>query len=398
MPRVDRSGPRRALWGVILLALAHAAFSLATRPPPARLRLQPAAEGPIRTLAIQFHRAEAGRFLPVFRAILDALDPGVSVVAVVGDAEDARILEGALGRDLEVRAVGRPITSWLRDRLAVLADPSGAAPPVLLAPVRPALGGAARRNDWPVPWDLAAAVGARARRAAWTFDGGDLVADSERAWVATPLFRRNPDREPAALLADLEADLGRPVTWIGAGGEAVPDHHVGMFLTPLGDGRVVVGDPDLAASVLGGRPAALDLAGRPFAVDLSPERAARFRAVARAVEEAGAEAIPMPLVPGEQPYAWISYNNVLAETRGGRLHVVLPVYGHAALDAAATAAWEALGAEVDPVDVRDLFELGGSVRCLTAVLERGPPGPVGGRGSAVAGRAARRRRGPGPGE
>jgi hypothetical protein len=67
----------------------------------------------------------------------------------------------------------------------------------------------------------------------------------------------------------------------------------------------------------------------------------------------------------------LSYNNAVLEHRSdGRMHVLMPSYGVGRLDAAATDAWEATGAVVHPIDVRSVFELGGSVRCLSAPLQR----------------------------
>jgi hypothetical protein len=326
----------------------------------------------VRELAIQFHRPGKEDFLPVFRQILAALAPGTTVRVVVGDTDDRAIFESARrrwfpegnGPAITYAVADKPITSWLRDRLAVCARSGGDAAIDLLAPADAHTGPEARVHDWTVPWTLRGALGESAsiRRADFRFDGGDLIADGERCYVATPLFGRNPDAAPATLLAKIEAAIGRPVLRLGTTGD-VPDHHIGMFVTPLGGGRVAVGDPDLALRHVAAN--AIDDA------DVAEERLERFRRVARELEAAGCTVIRIPLLPKRADFVFLSYNNVLCDRRADGLHVLMPAYGIPALDAAATQAWKAAGAvAVHPIDVRALYELGGSVRCLVAPLVR----------------------------
>jgi hypothetical protein len=382
------SAVRRFLWGVWVLASLHLVFSLGAAvlvpEPPAPGPLMAAAGGSITDLGIQFHRTGAERFLPVFGALLRSLDPGTTVHVVVTDRADHNRFEEARfgwfpvggGPRVEYAYAGRPITSWMRDRLAVLDPGPSGGPAVLLAPAAPMTGPEARAHDWTVPWTLGEHLGGRAlvRATEYRFDGGDLIADEERVYVATPLVGRNPGLDPEALYARLERDLGRPVLRLGSAEHPVPDHHIGMFLTPLGDGRVAVGDPDLALAALeqaGVHDTTLLVGGTPLSLDLEAERLDRFRRVAQELRAAGLEVVPVPILPSSGPYVFMSYNNVLVERRAdGRLHVYLPVYGVDALDAAATEAWEDAGAVVHPIAVDGLFRLGGSVRCLVAPLAR----------------------------
>lgn len=367
--------------GALLLSLAHLAVGAARRcgdepTPPA---LMPAGGGAIVELAIQFHRPGHELFLPVFAEVLGALSPGTTVHVVVADAEDERLFEAARrrwfprggGPRVRYAHAGRPITSWMRDRLAVLESD----PPILLAPDAPMPGDPARVNDWWVPWTLREHLGdATLRRTRYVFEGGDLIGDARSVYVATPLFERNRGVDPEGLAAALSADLGRPVVRLGTTGP-VPDHHVGMFLTPLGDGRVAWGDPDAALRALGwseGEARAPVVGGERFAIDLSPERLERFRRVGRELEAAGVETVALPLLPGAIGRAFLSYDNVLLDRREDGDHVLLPVYGVRTLDEAAISAWRALGYVVHPIDVAMIFRLGGSVRCLVAPLRRAP--------------------------
>jgi len=383
------SAVRRFLWGVWILGGLYLVFALGavvlTPEPPEAGPLMPASGGPITDLGIQFHRTGAERFLPVFGALLGALDPETTVHVVVGDEADHNRFEEARtgwfaegeGPRVVYASAGQPITSWMRDRLGVLDPGPSGGPAVLLAPAAPMTGPEARAHDWIVPWTLGEHLGTRAmvRATEYRFDGGDLIADEERVYVATPLFGRNPGVAPDALVARLERDLGRPVLRLGSEAHSVPDHHIGMFLTPLGDGRVAVGDPDLALAALAEvgmeRPAMLPVGGEPLTLDLDPGRLDRFRRVAEELRAAGLEVVPIPILPSRSPYVFLSYNNVLVERRAdGRLHVYLPVYGVDVLDDAAIRAWEEAGAVVHPIGVEGLFRLGGSVRCLVAPLAR----------------------------
>jgi hypothetical protein len=333
-------------------------------------QLMTASDGQIATLGIQFHREGKEVFLPVFRQMLAGVAPGTLIEVVVADEVDERILKRHVaawfGDDaplLHFSHTGVPITSWMRDRLAVIETQQGVR---LLAPSKPMIGSTARIHDWKVPWTLAEAMGTEVRLSELRFDGGDLIADRRRAYVVPEMMRRNPDRSPAGVVLVLEKELGRPVMALQ---EPAPAHHIGMFLTPLGDGRVAVGDPDLAMaawcpegecpeSVAGAR------------IDTSDAALEPFRSVSRQLIAAGIDVVPIPVLPGTDAFTFVSYNNVVIERRSDGLHVILPVYGDEVLDAAGVAAWKALGATVHPVDVAGVFQMGGSVRCLSAPLTR----------------------------
>lgn len=354
---------------LLAIHLAIVAMRGASEEAPVREPIEVAAGGPIDTIVVQFHRQAASRFLAVYEQLFAALRSETRVLVVVADEEDERLFEEARVRWAAKTRVsyvqtGRPITSWARDRFSVLEGRDG---PIVLAPPRPQDGVEERVHDWLVPWAVGRRLDAPVRTAGFRFDGGDLIADEERAYVATPLFERNPLHDPERLLADIERTLGRPVVRIGGDALPVPDHHIGMFLTPLGDGRVAYGDPDLALAAIGAREGeerSLMVDGAPLALDLSRERLDRFRNVRVALERAGITAVPVPILPTEGHFVFFSYDNVLLERRADALHVVLPVYGVEALDRAAIDAWHGVGARVRPVRVDGIFRYGGSIRCL----------------------------------
>lgn len=351
----------------------------------ARGRLVPAHDGHVEELAIQFHREGAARFLPVFESLFGALAPDTRVWVGVADAEDrARFEEARAGwrggaRDVRYVTTGHAITSWARDRLAVLAPADGRVS--ILAPPAPMAGPEARVRDWLVPWALRRTLGERARieTAPFAFEGGDLIADESHVFVASPLFARNPDLAPSALVARVAGATGLDVVRIGDDAAPSPDHHIGMFLTPLGDGRVAYADVGAGLAAIGDA-ALLEVAsGERVRVDRLAETRARFDRVREDLEASGLVPVPIPLVPTTERYVFLGYDNVLLDeraTRGGgtRLHVLLPVYGVDALDEAAANAWrERADAVVHPIPVHDIFRLGGTVRCLVAPLVRRAP-------------------------
>jgi hypothetical protein len=112
--------------------------------------------------------------------------------------------------------------------------------------------------------------------------------------------------------------------------------------------------------------------GARYAIDESYETRARFARVESDLRAAGVTVVALPVIPTTTPYVWIGYDNVLMDRREDGLHVLMPVYGIEALDDHAADLYRGLGAEVHPIDVREIFHLGGTVRCLAAVLVRGP--------------------------
>jgi len=378
----------RRLWAPLLVvALAHFAFSEGRRAfgaSDAREARAPgglmvAAGGSMQELAIQFHRSGAEIFLDVYRQLFAELDPDTRVQVIVGDEEDERVFEAARqgwleegdsGPHVRYLAVGRPITSWARDRFAVLDSVEGG-PLTILAPPAPMVGAEERANDWLVPWALSEHLGpiARLERASFQFEGGDLIADDAHAYVATPLFERNPYKSAERILRELSVTLGRRVVRLGREGHPAPSHHIGMFVTPLGEGVVLYGDPALGLDLLGER-TVLPVGGIALKIDRSAESRAPFVEAHEALANAGLHTIALPLLVSDQSHIWLSYNNVLMERRHGRLHIYMPSYGVPDFDARAQQIYESLGAVVHPIDVSHLFRLGGTVRCLVAPLRR----------------------------
>jgi N-dimethylarginine dimethylaminohydrolase len=270
--------------------------------------------------------------------------------------------------------VGHPITAWSRDRWLALGA-YGEQPSVLLCP-RSEDGAAvwpAREGDEQVGGDLAAALGSsvRWRRSDLYFDGGDFAADGETAFVRPAVLLRNLQRTVESrqeLLDHLATLLQRRIVLF----DEAPDHHVAMYLMPVGNRTVLVGDPRLAERLLAGSPArdAVDsyLPGGP---DFSDAAAARFDAVADQCRAAGYQVVRIPVAPGIDGRTYITYVNAILEQRDGRRLVYMPTFGPAeVLNHAAMAVWTGLGYEVRTVDCTAASRNFGALHCLVNVLRR----------------------------
>ncbi|MBI5490485.1 MAG: hypothetical protein HY905_24330 [Deltaproteobacteria bacterium] len=363
------------------VAAAAALGSFDAQEPPPRPRIVPDSGGGLRELLVHWVPAHADLVLPTYRDLFAALDDDVTVRVAVERMEDfddfvARLeglalspVEGPAPSRLEPVVVGRPITIWSRDRF-VTAELDGR--PLLVVPERKITGVVERANDWIVPWVVAAAkVGPSVLAAPFVFDGGDFVSDERFVYATAVLPGRNEGTrwgDPGTMRDALAARFDRDVLLLGASRDDVPEHHIGMFVTPIGGGTVAVGDVDLGRTLMGGGEGELP-AG--LTADFSPSTSAKFRRVAEELRRAGLEVVPVPLVPTTTPFVFVTYNNVLLDDREDGRHVLVPTYGLETLDAAGRAVWENLGFTVHPIDVSRLFVHGGALRCVAAVVRRG---------------------------
>lgn len=327
--------------------------------------------GALREVVIHWDPRALDAVGPTWRDLLRELPPSVVVHVVAASAAEFEAfaeLAASWGADparLRPVVAGRRVSTWSRDRYTLL---SGDDEAVLLVPPRPTEGNKARENDWAAPFALAAAhpFDVRVQVAQAVFDGGDLLV-GDRVVLATQLLRgRNLGGalgDPVRLGSWLRTATGREPVLLGASPGTVPGHHIGMFVTLLGD-TVLVGDPDAGLALL---PPAAEL---PHAPDRRPGTLRSFHAIAEDLAARGLDVRRVPLVPLEDGLTYVSYNNALVERRADGLHAYVPQFGLPTLDAAGRAAYEAAGATVHPIDVRGIYRWNGTVRCLVNVLRR----------------------------
>jgi hypothetical protein len=257
---------------------------------------------------------------------------------------------------------GFPITPWAKDRFGTFRR--GDQPVLALPPDRSRVGGA-RGNDGRVPEILCRELeGLTCESLPFRFEGGDLLSDADRVYLPANLPGRNPHLDEDELLASMEQIFGRDSARIGQRPSEIPDHHIGMVVTPLGDGIVAVADPDL------GRELAETTDVSPVEIERDDARYEPFRAVATILEDQGLTVVRVPMLLTTTPRVFVTYNNALLETRSDGRHIFMPVYELPQLDAAAAQVFEEQGLSVHPIRVADVYEHTGSLRCLVGVIAR----------------------------
>jgi hypothetical protein len=335
-------------------------------------------DGSLRRLVVQYAAGADDAVMPTYRSFFRQLPAGVEVCVVSPTEDEFRALLSGVGPTecrLRPVIVGHPITSWARDRWLAL-GPEAGRPTTLLhsraedgAAVWPAREGDQRSAD-----DLAAALApeVRARQSDLYFDGGDVDADGETAFVRPNVLLRNVQRTVATrdeLIASLSGLLRRRVVLL----DGAPDHHVGMYLMPVGGRTVLVGDPKRAEALLAEAPeeAAAVATFLPDGPDFSEANVASFEAVADRCRNAGYRVVRIPIVPGHDGRTYLTYVNGIIDERDGRRTIYVPEYSFAGrLNRAAAAVWSDLGYEVRPVECDGCARCFGTLHCLVNVLRR----------------------------
>ena len=144
-----------------------------------------------------------------------------------------------------------------------------------------------------------------------------------------------------------------------------------MYMMPVGQRTVLVGDPRLAEHLLNDSESLAVATYLPQGPDFTEPTLARFDAVARQCQELGYEVVRIPVVPGLDRQTYITYVNAIQEQRDGLRIVFMPTYGLAdSLNKAAAKVWTERGYEVHPVDCTESRRGFGALHCLVNVLQR----------------------------
>ena len=337
-------------------------------------RLLSDCDGAIRELVIHYLPQAAQIVTGVYRDFLGQLESDVRVYVVCPDTEAFDHLVTSVGRTrckLLPVAVGHPITTWSRDRWLAMAPVEKGGEATLLYPrgegneeIWPA-----RKGDRLVAGDLSASLGPKvtATRSSLYFDGGDFTADNRTVFVASAVLRRNLQRTVETrreLLSDLAGALKRKIVLLAD----APDHHAGMYMMPIGDNTVLVGDPAAGEKLMGPQ---ADKLCPPDGPDFSEETQARFDGVAEQCQSAGYRVIRMPLVPGRNGRTYVTSLNVILDQRRRQRIVYMPVFdGAEAINRAAANIWRQAGYQVRPVNCSGCYKHFGTLRCLVNVLRR----------------------------
>ncbi len=327
---------------------------------------------PLSRIAIHYAPAADAVALEIYRQLFAVLPASVDVYVEVSRSEDfarfQRELAGTPHPDrFHAVVVGKPITTWSRDRYASLVDDTGHG--TILAPPRIEAAFASRAGDAESPFAVSRALyHAQPRTANIVFEGGDLAATPHWVFADVNLAARNLGRAnaaPQAIRDELRRELAQDIVWLGDAVGDVPRHHIMMYMVPLDDHTVMVGDVHAGLALLDQVPEAQ----RPKLDDVAVQ-AARFDRAAALLAGPGFRVLRMPVLVLDGGGAFVTYTNALFDRHGDRRVVYLPTYSLPALDRAATEIYEREGFEVHPIDVTPIYQLDGSLGCLVNVLAR----------------------------
>lgn len=348
--------------------------------------------GEIEELVLQCPSSFELEVLPTYKSFLKQIESDTIVHIVCENAPQVEwiriILESWRVENIErfrVTNVNREITVWARDRFVVKSTKDNLRKRIVVLPPLSSADSNAQVNDRKVPEIIARANGEciESRELALFFEGGNIVTSDKYLFTgySTVMDSKLPSENEVVNL--LESEFGKKVIVIGAVDTYKSQDHIDMYLTPISDEVVLLGDPLFAEELLA------DIWGeykkeRPqFAWEWGVEKNVRdkrlfaptenvlrfYEQAKKQLEYSGFKVERIPVVHDEHGCA-ITYNNVLMEIRNGKRIVYMPVYGIEKLDAVATGKFRSLGFEVRPIDVSGIYRFGGTLRCITNVLAR----------------------------
>ena len=284
------------------------------------------------------------------------------------------------GSTLRIARLGWPdYTNWVQDAFIVACQPSGLRRVWASPRVKRHHGG----WDDAVPPRLAAHLGWDCEALPSGVEIGNVLVDQQSVVVGADVPSTLGDAQWTSLRSWLEAG-GRRVV-VPAPDSPQPIFHLDLYVTLAGgrqpDGRplALVGSVRRARQIIGEACTEADIATDAALDEVADDLVTAGYAVER-----------LPLLPLRDAHAapsrhdvWYSHNNCLVEVWRGsdvrvRRRVTLPAYASqeserlGALDVEAAHVWSSVGFDVTLThgSFARLVRLGGSIRCMTKVLER----------------------------
>jgi hypothetical protein len=326
------------------------------------------ASGALSRIAIHYAPNADRVALGVWKQLFAVLPASVDVQVEVAQQDDFdRLIRELAGTPNLARMhpviVGTPITTWSRDRYAALDNET------ILAPPRVEAAYADRAGDANSAAAISHALYHREPNVAgFAFEGGDLAATPHFVFADANLAARNlarGDVDRAAIERELMRRISQQLIWLGDKPGEVPEHHIMMYMMPLDDTTVAVGDVRAGVQLLAKEPA-----GDSIDLDDTAVQAARFDRAAELLVARGFKVVRVPALVLDGGGSFVTYTNALFDRRGDTRIVYLPTYALPVLDLAAQHFYESQGFEVHPIDVSSIYKLDGSLGCLVNVLQR----------------------------
>ncbi|MDX1460681.1 MAG: agmatine deiminase family protein [Xanthomonadales bacterium] len=408
------------LAAALLLLTAPAAQSFESGDKPGGGALLPDIGGPLERVVISVNSARRStlRNAELVTHLVNGLPQNSQVLILTNDRAAFTTASGHWPERLSFVELpaDNPITMWTQDPFLVLGRPDGDAGVTLLKSKT-----FDRSGDAAMAGHVARRAGYEVRSSGLYFEGGNVVSDQQFVLIGANTIRYNALKlelsEPEVVLR-FEAELGRRVLVVGPFPQ--PIAHIDMMLTPLGGGRIAVGDSrmgaELAEAALRESPAEVEafeefcedqFFGHPSIAsvrgpdgelisapeirgktgemaEISRSIAPVLDGIAGALAQHGYRVERIPLLyggperdregPGERDfsaaYPMLTYNNVLITGAD----VYLPRYGWSRMDRAAADMWSSLGFDPRPIEGLTISAMyGGALRCSVKVLERARP-------------------------
>lgn len=366
------------------------------------------ASGKIEQLMLQCPgRGSAEALAPAWSRLSEELSAEAKMVVTVPPGKDGQEVQDYLLQHVAhpekmqflTNAHPSRMSVWSRDSVLPVVGPDGQT--TLVVPLRRSWAGSNPEQDTAdinVPWLMAGSNLEHPVKAApqlWvSVDGGNVVSNATTAFVGSDSLRNTvqlrAEQGKAAseeeALQDMQDLFGKNIVILNQGGQAA--FHVDLYCTPLGEKKVLVGDPGLALKILDGLPPKERYEAEKSLADKaelmrdglfdkyrqahgSPEAQSRYDEVAAQLEGLGFEVERIPcLPPGKLGHPSLSYNNVLVEEYDEVKKVYLPQYDCPPLDQAASALYQSLGYTVVPLPLTELSKMQGALRCSALPTNR----------------------------
>jgi N-dimethylarginine dimethylaminohydrolase len=372
--------------GVLPLALtvAIAAPGIPPQPLDRCSRTTAGDQGAIEAWILHFDPRIADCYLPTIRDLIAAVPRGVRIRVAVASPVDALTFADRMDsiRATSVRlgylVTDRPVSAWARDRY-LLFSREGRATALIPAPDTVPED---KRGDLAVARILAEDdPGLQVISSTLDLEGGDVLFAGNRALVGASTILNNAGRfggDAEAAAEAIERALGRELVIVGETDEDLPHEHLDMFLTVVGPGRLMLGDPRLAdgyfevpfhATSAEGDSRVVGIFGRQTQREWVPV----YDRLATQLRREGFRIDRVPILHADDGMI-LTWNNAVVERRREGAIAYVPRYGVPTLDRLAHGRWRALGFVVRPIRCAGIIAHGGALRCLTAVLRATPSG------------------------
>ena len=331
-------------------------------------------DGTMEHIVIQYVKEADEITKSVYRDLISQLPDDIRITLICKDQDDVNQFlksSGFRSDRFEKVIVSHDMTCWSRDRWLALTDPEGSPGTTLLIPYKENAmeRWKERSGDARIAYDIKNAYDDEVwvEKSNLLFDGGDFVCDKETVFVSPNVLVRNPGFSNQQIEGILERKLGKHIVLLANARE----HHAGMYIMPISNKRVIVGDPKLAITLIKsqkGNGYEELLNALPKNID---DVQKSFDSIADTCKEHNYEIIRIPVLPYNDMRTYITPLNVIINTENKTNVVYMPVISGAdVLNDYSEKVWESCGYAVKPVDCTSSYKYSGSLRCLVNVLKR----------------------------